>query len=290
MKLTTPVDVGTSRMGVSFGKPAVVVGSCFAENIGGRMEAYGFPVVVNPFGAAYNPLSVHNGLRRLSAGREFTAEECVAIGAGDGRICTFDHHTRHSRPSAEEFLAHANAELRRAHDFWRTAEMLIVTLGTAWCFRHDATGRVVANCLKRPAAEFTRFKISADECAETLGEIATVADGRQIILTVSPIRHLADGAHGNALSKATLLLGVDKAVGRHCSTMEYFPSYEIVMDELRDYRFYADDMTHPSQMAERYIFDRFMDFALPDEERPRLAEAARQAQRAAHRTMRPPLG
>lgn len=290
MKLTTPVDVGTSRMGISFSKPAVVVGSCFAENIGGRMEAYGFPVVVNPLGAAYNPLSVLNGLRRLSTGREFAAEECVEIGAGDGRICTFDHHTRHSRPSAEEFLAHANAELRRAHDFWRRAEMLIVTLGTAWCFRHNATGRVVANCLKRPATEFTRFKISTDECAKALEEIAAVADGRQIIFTVSPIRHLADGAHGNALSKATLLLGVDNAVGRYSSTMEYFPSYEIVMDELRDYRFYADDMTHPSAMAELYIFDRFMDFALPDAERQRLTEAARLAKRAAHRTMRPPLG
>lgn len=277
-------------MGISFDKPAVVVGSCFAENIGGRMEACGFPVVVNPLGAAYNPLSVLNGLRRISTGREFGAEECVEIGAGDGRICSFGHHTRHARQSAEEFLAHANAELRRAHDFWRTAEMLIVTLGTAWCFRHNATGRVVANCLKRPAAEFTRFKISADECAAALGEIAAVADGRQIILTVSPIRHLADGAHGNSLSKATLLLGVDNAVGRHNSTMEYFPSYEIVMDELRDYRFYADDMTHPSQMAERYVFDRFMDFALPDGERPRLAEAARQAQRSAHRPMRPPTG
>ncbi len=277
-------------MGISFDKPAVVVGSCFAENIGGRMEACGFPVVVNPLGAAYNPLSVLNGLRRISTGREFGAEECVEIGAGDGRICSFGHHTRHARQSADEFLAHANAELRRAHDFWRTAEMLIVTLGTAWCFRHNATGRVVANCLKRPAAEFTRFKISADECAAALGEIDAVADGRQIILTVSPIRHLADGAHGNSLSKATLLLGVDNAVGRHNSTMEYFPSYEIVMDELRDYRFYADDMTHPSQMAERYVFDRFMDFALPDGERPRLAEAARQAQRSAHRPMRPPTG
>lgn len=290
MKLTTPVYVGTSRMGISFDKPAVVVGSCFAENIGGRMEAYGFPVAVNPLGAAYNPLSVLNGLRRISTGREFGTEECVEVGAGDGRICSFDHHTRHSRPTAEEFLAHANAELRRAHDFWSKAEMLIVTLGTAWCFRHNATGRIVANCLKRPAAEFTRYKISTDECAAALEEIATVAEGRQIILTVSPIRHLADGAHGNALSKATLLLGVDDAVSRHSATMEYFPSYEIELDELRDYRFYADDMTHPSQLAESYIFDRFMDFALPDGERPRLAEATRQAKRAAHRTMRPPTG
>lgn len=287
MKLTTPVDIGTSHLGISFDKPAVVVGSCFAENIGSRMEAYGFPVVVNPLGAAYNPLSVRDGLRRISTGLEFTAEECVEIGAGDGRICSFDHHTRHSRPTQEEFLAHANAGLRHAHGFWATAEMLIVTLGTAWCFRHNATGRIVANCLKRPAAEFTRFKISARECAAALEEIVAVAEGRQIVFTVSPIRHLADGAHGNALSKATLLLGVDEVAGRHSLTTEYFPSYEIVMDELRDYRFYADDMTHPSQLAEGYIFDRFMDFALPDKERPRLTEAARRMRRAAHRPTRP---
>lgn len=285
LKLTTPVDAGTSRAGISFSKPMTIMGSCFADNIGQRMSLCGFTVSVNPLGTTYNPISIAQSLRRIASGRPFEAKECVTIGAGDGRVCSFSHHTRHARATAEEFLCHANDRLQEAHGFWLRSELLIVTLGTAWCFRHNASGHVVTNCLKRPAAEFTRFRLSPTQCADALADIMATAEGRKVIFTVSPIRHLADGAHGNAISKATLMMAIEDNIGRHPEEAEYFPSFEIMTDELRDYRFYADDMTHPSAMAEGYIFDRFMDYALPDSERPRLQEGMRRAKRMAHREM-----
>lgn len=286
IKWSTPVTFGPSRVGVSFHKPLLILGSCFADSIGGRMRDVGFDALVNPLGTMYNPLSIADSLRRIDSGVPFTSSDCVSIGAGDGRICSFYHHTRHARPTAQEFLAAANADLEAARAHWRRTETLVVTLGTAWCFRSNATGRVVGNCLKRLPSEFTRFRLSLQECVEAVEEIVRLSDGRDVILTVSPIRHMADGAHSNQLSKSTLLLAVDSVVGSHPGgRVEYFPSYEILLDELRDYRFYADDLAHPSAQAESYVFSRFMEFALPQAEAGLLQEGVRRAKRAGHREM-----
>ncbi len=286
LKLTTPVETGKSKISVSLDKPTLLLGSCFADNIGKRMVQCGFDTIVNPLGTTYNPLSIANSLSRIDFGTPFTSSDCEAIGAGDGRICSFSHHTSHARKTAEEFLSAANDGLAKAHDHWLRTDLLIVTLGTAWCFRHNATGEVVSNCLKRPAAEFTRFRLSMSECVNALNRIITIANGRDVIFTVSPIRHLADGANGNQLSKSTLLLSADSVIANHPDHTAYFPSFEIMNDELRDYRFYADDMVHPTLLAETYVFDRFMDFALPDNERGRLEENIKIAKRMAHREMR----
>ncbi len=250
------------------------------------MGMCGFDVVVNPLGTTYNPLSVVSSLGRVVSGRLFVGGECVRVGAGDGRVCSFSHHTRHARETEEEFLAHANGELCEAHSRWGRVEVLIVTLGTSWCFRHNESGVVVTNCLKRPGGEFTRFRLSVGECVSALEEVVRMAGGREVIFTVSPIRHLADGAHGNAVSKATLLMAVEEVVGNHGVGVEYFPSFEIVCDELRDYRFYAEDMTHPTSLAEAYIFERFMDFGLPEGERAQLEANIKAAKRQAHRESR----
>lgn len=286
LKLMTPVETGKSKFSISLDKPTLILGSCFADNIGKRMTQCGFDAIVNPLGTTYNPLSIANSLSRIDSGSPFLPSECEEIGARDGRICSFSHHTSHARKTADEFLSAANADLENAHNHWLRTKLLIVTLGTAWCFRHNATGEVVSNCLKRPAAEFTRFKLSVSECVDALNRITSFANGRDIIFTVSPIRHLADGAHGNQLSKSTLLLSADSVVANHPEHVAYFPSFEIMNDELRDYRFYADDMTHPTPLAESYIFDRFLDFALPDNERGRLEENIKIAKRVAHRDMR----
>lgn len=284
IKWCTPVVTGVGSVRVSFRKPLLILGSCFADNIGGRMRDVGFDALVNPLGTMYNPVSIASSLRRIVSCEEFREEECVAIGAGDGRICSFWHHTRHARATVEEFLADANESLRAAHEHWRRTDTLIVTLGTAWCFRHKATDRIVGNCLKHLPTEFTRFRLSESVCEATLEEIVRIAGGREVIFTVSPIRHMADGAHGNQLSKSTLLLAADAVVRRH-HNVEYFPSYEILMDELRDYRFYADDLTHPSALAEGYVFDRFMEFALTEGEWNLLQEGIKRAKRASHRDM-----
>lgn len=260
----------------------LILGSCFADNVGSRMKSVGFDALVNPLGTTYNPLSLADSLARIATGEPFAAQECVTIGAGDGRFCSFSHHTRNARPSVSEFLKDANENLVLAHEHWQKSQTLIVTLGTAWCFRLNSSGRVVSNCLKHLPGEFTRFRLSYDECVEAVRRIVELADGRDVIFTVSPIRHKADGAHGNQLSKSTLLMAVDSVISEGVGNVEYFPSYEIMMDELRDYRFYADDMAHPSSLAEGYIFDRFMDFALPESERNLLAEGVKRAKSAAH--------
>ena len=283
MKWCTPVNVSKGRVGVSFASPLLVLGSCFADNVGGRMKDVGFDALVNPLGTMYNPLSILDTLRRIDRATPFEEADCVEIGAGDGRVCSFFHHTRNARPSVSEFLECANQGLKAAHEHWARCGTLIVTLGTAWCFRHNARGYVVGNGLTHVASEFTRFRLTVSQCSDSLRQVLSISDGRDVIFTVSPIRHKADGAHGNQLSKSTLLLAVDEVLASgSAGNADYFPSYEILMDELRDYRFYAEDMSHPSALAEGYVFDKFMDFALPGEERQALKDGVMKAKSLAH--------
>ena len=269
MKLMTPVADVPCKVGISYNDKIMMLGSCFSDNIGGQLKDFGFDVCVNPFGTLYNPLSILQSVRMLLGDSIFGPEDCVEIGAGDSRICSFSHHTSFARTSEEEFLVHANGALSEAREFFKECDKVIITLGTSWCFRHLERDLVVSNCLKRHPAEFRREFISTDETAEALREIMRLCNTtegvrpKEFIFTVSPIRHFKDGAHGNQLSKGALLLGIDTALREcDCSTghaadfsgkADYFPAYEIMMDELRDYRFYAEDMCHPSQQAVNYI-------------------------------------
>ena len=287
MKLQTPVSFAPSRIPVTPDDRVLVIGSCFADQVGSRLQHAGFDACVNPFGTLYNPLSVAASLSRLCDGRPFTESECVEMGAGAGLVCSFSHHTSFARGTAEEFLSHANDALEEAATFWRDCNKVLVTLGTIFCWLHG--GAVVANCLKRPAADFERVEMTLEQVIAVLRSIVMSSPGKEFIFTVSPIRHLSDGAHLNQLSKSTLLLAADAlmrdpVVGQRC---DYFPAYEIVMDELRDYRFYAEDMTHPTGLAADYIWERFLDFAVPAPERSRVAEAEKSWKAAQHRPLRP---
>ena len=246
------------------------------------MKEYGFDVVVNPFGTVYNPVSIANSLSRIVEGPDFGLDDVVSIGAGDGRYCSFNHHTKLARTTAEEFLEEANHQLASLREYWGRTELVVVTLGTAWCFRRVATGETVSNCLKHVSSEFERYRLTVSESVASVGRIVELAGGRKCIFSVSPIRHMADGAHGNRLSKATLHLAVEEIVGSRPDMAEYFPAYEIVMDELRDYRFYAEDMVHPSQQTRDYIFERFMDFGLPTAERGLLEQGRQRVRRSRH--------
>ena len=255
MKLQTPVTLDPAPVSVSYGDRILVLGSCFADEIGRRLSDAGFRVLTNPFGTLYNPVSIGNAIARLSSGVPFTEEDVVEMGAGAGRMCSFWHHTSFARDTAEEFLENANRSLEEAAAFWKDCNKVIVTLGTAWAFRHNGTGETVANCLKRPATEFTRFRLTVAQTSAILQGLVQRNSGKEFIFTVSPIRHLADGAHGNQLSKSTLLLATEG--------LPYFPAYEIMMDELRDYRWWAEDMVHPTKQAAAYLCDRFIEWALP---------------------------
>lgn len=285
MKLQTTVTFPASRIPVTPEDRILVLGSCFADQIGTRLSHAGFQACVNPFGTLYNPFSLASALSRLCDGRPFTESECVEMGAGAGLVCSFSHHTSFARPSGEEFLENANRALEEAVDFWQDCNRALITLGTVFCWLRD--GAVVANCLKRPAAEFERVEMTLEQVTAVLRGIVLSSPGKEFIFTVSPVRHLGDGAHLNQLSKSTLLLAVDAlmqdpVVEQRC---EYFPAYEIMMDELRDYRFYGEDMTHPTAQAADYIWERFLDYAVPAQERPRVAEAEKAWKAAKHRPL-----
>lgn len=296
MKLQTPVADAPCNVGISYKDRIMMLGSCFTDNIGRQLADFGFDVCVNPFGTLYNPASILAAVRRLISGEHFTEEDCVEIGAGDRRICSFSHHTSHARSSHEEFIRDANLDLDEAASFFRTCSKVIITLGTSWCYRHIEKDLIVSNCLKHPAAEYVREFLPAEDTAAMLREIMALCNSsegltpKEFIFTVSPIRHFKDGAHGNQISKSALLLGIDDlmrslpvdlSMNPHY-TADYFPAYEIVMDQLRDYRFYAEDMCHPSSQTVSYIRDRFLGWALPASEHPLLQEKIREFKRNQH--------
>ena len=307
MKLFTEVNC-EKLSPLSRGEKICVLGSCFADAIGEKLAAAGFDVLRNPFGTLYNPASVATAVERLDSARPFTADECVEMGAGAGLVCSFAHHTRFARPTPEAFLDAANAALAADAAAWAGCRRVIVTLGTAWVWRAlERPGRpVVANCLKRPAREFAHELLGVDACAALLRSLVEDHPDKQFLFTVSPIRHLGDGAHANTLSKSTLQLAVQQVVTAfsnpssspaavpssclaptgHLPRAEYFPAYEILLDELRDYRFYADDLVHPADTAVQLIWERFLDACTDPADRPAILAAERAARAAAHRPLR----
>lgn len=285
MKLQTPVADDKCRVGISYNDKIMMLGSCFTDNIGKQLLNYGFDVCVNPFGTLYNPASIYESVLRLIQGTPFTEEDCTQIGAGSERICSFHHHTTFARETRQEFLNNANQALKKASEFFKECNKVIITLGTSWCYRHLATDRIVCNCLKHPAAEFIREFLPSDQTAAILSSIISACKDKEFIFTVSPIRHFKDGAHGNQLSKSALLLGADSAICANVKCADYFPAYEIVMDELRDYRFYAEDMCHPSAQAIDYIRERFLNWALPADEHATLDANIKKFKQSCHRAL-----
>lgn len=287
MKLNTPVEIKPLEGRLTYRDSILFVGSCFADEMGRRCTERYFDTRVNPFGVLFNSCSISDCLGLLE-GYGINAEQCSFIPDDvietSGGFCSFHHHGSMARPTTQEFLDNANKVLADASDFYYREGWVVVTLGTAFIYTDKESGMVVANCHKLPAERFERTMIDADQVYDALSQYVAARPNRQWIFTVSPVRHLADGLHANTLSKATLHLGVQKLVERYPNA-HYFPAYEILMDELRDYRFYADDMMHPSAQAADYIFERFMDFVLADSDRPLLKEADKVRGMMQHRIM-----
>ncbi len=264
IKLITPVSCTPLADRIRLDDDITLLGSCFVDNIAARLQDAGFKAHNNPFGTIYNPASIAGAVHLLDSGRMFTEEDCVQMGAGVDKICSFYHHTSFARPTTEEFLANANEALLQAREDWHKSKWVIITLGTAFVWTHS--GKVVSNCLKRPGTEFEHFMLSIEDVKRYLTEITDKHPEKRFIFTVSPIRHLSDGAHSNTLSKSTLHLALSQM------NVDYFPAYEILMDELRDYRFYADDLVHPSATAVDIIWERFLDYATDENERSQIEQ------------------
>lgn len=285
-QLNTPVNVSPLPVHIDVGSVVVSLGSCFADEIGQRMLRDGFNVDVNPFGTLYNPASVAAALGRLVDDCEVEASDLVQH---DGLFHSWHHHGSFSRPSVEETLDVCNNRIHAAHNSLMKADVLLVTFGTAWVFERkmeNGVRNVVANCHKLPASTFERRRMSVDEIVELwrplMQKLSTFNPHLSTIFTVSPIRHMADGAHGNQLSKSTLLLAIDKLLTERMPQIHYFPAYEIVLDELRDYRFYAADMAHPSPLASDIVYSRFQQATMSLATIQQAHNNAKQAKRAGH--------
>ena len=284
-------------MGFSLGLEdgVVTLGSCFADAIGTRLEEGGFRVERNPFGTLYNPLSVAEALERIVDCREITSDDLVQH---DGLFHSWHHHGSFSRPTAEEMLVVCNSRIRQAHSALREARVLMLTFGTAYVFSltpdpaEEGTGMVVANCHKLPPRHFTRRRMTVEETVgrwrPLLQKLIAYNSELITILTVSPIRHMADGAHGNQVSKATLLLAVEELVSifNPQFSISYFPAYEIVLDELRDYRFYGPDLSHLSALAEDIVYERFQRATMTPATIQQAHNNAKQAKRRRHIPLR----
>ncbi len=259
--------------------PVVSLGSCFSSEIGLKMTEDGYDVCCNPFGVLYNPVSIASSLLRLADGRHFTPDDVVPrdtnpvragrpkravspdhrqIAPPGGGFVSFWHHGSFARSTPEEFLEHANGVLDSSSAVFRKAGTVIITFGTAWVFRHIDRDIIVSNCHKHPAWEFRRERLSVQDIVALWDDILVRFSDKTFIFTVSPIRHLKDGLHGNQLSKSTLLLAEDILVGNHPNA-RYFPAYEIVLDELRDYSWYGEDTVHPNAAAVKIVWEKFSD-------------------------------
>lgn len=256
---TTKVHIPESNVNISYTDKIMTLGSCFAENIGKRLEHAYFQVNINPFGVLYNPLSVVQSLKTLLDKYTFTSEEVFEY---QSLWSSFSHSSLFSGVTREACLAHINTSTARASEEIVQSRFLLITLGTAWVYEDVGSGQVVANCHKLPANRFTRRKLEVEEITEKLTDVLREVKGinplLEVLITVSPIRHWKDGAHENNISKSTLLLAVE-ALRKELGFVHYFPAYEIQLDELRDYRYYASDMLHPSETAVDYIWQRFSD-------------------------------
>ena len=242
MKLYTSVDIAPSARQIGYGDKILLLGSCFADNMGAKFAEHYFQATVNPFGTLYNPASIAAAITNV--GNSQLVEH-------NGLWHSMMHHGAFSDKDKEQLIARCEQSRALLQRALMEASTVVVTFGTAWVYEME--GQVVANCHKVPANRFTRRCLTVDEIVEMWQPIVASMPDKHWIFTVSPIRHVKDGLHANQISKAILLQAVDQ-LGQ-----SYFPSYEIMMDELRDYRFYAEDMVHPSAVAVEYIWQRFVD-------------------------------
>jgi hypothetical protein len=361
MEFFTKIDIPRPGFGIDYTKKLAFFGSCFADNISAQFANRGFYTLANPFGTVYNPVSLAAQVKAVAEGRVFGDGDVFQDGCwnrggqngcGDqdqeyrraqdarGPWHCWDAHSSLSGKTREECINKLNAAAKQAREFLQKADVVFITLGTAFVYYLKDSGKPVSNCHRQDPSLFTRRMISVEEAAEALESIADSLrrlrsqdwiprsarndagkDSRDmhIVFTVSPLRHMADGAHENSLSKATLMLAVEKVIkrwteiatvaslprndiasrasagvySRICETQQscasrndnthYFPSYEIVMDELRDYRFYADDMIHLSKTAEEYIFERMVETYCDEATRENIARVEKFLKMANHR-------
>lgn len=287
MQLTTQINLTFGQAPVDYSSQLVLLGSCFAQNIGEKFAYYQFQNTVNPFGIIFNPVSIQRLIQRAVADERFTAEDLFYH---NERWQCFEFHSEMSQSNAHEMLGQINLVLEQFRQDLQKATHIVITLGTAWVYRHLASQQIVANCHKVSQSEFKKELLSTGQIQQSIAEITSkVRDlnpNVQFIFTISPVRHLKDGFVENQRSKAHLISALHDFLA-HDNNANYFPAYEIMMDELRDYRFYADDLLHPNPLAIKYIWQKWTSSHIHSGCYPLMEEVAYIRKALAHRPFQP---
>jgi hypothetical protein len=283
MNLRTTFPIEPSHDRITYDENVMFIGSCFASYIGSYMKRGHMPVMINPAGTVFNPVSVINTLDIILSGREHTSDDLHYY---DNVYHSFYHYSDFSSGDPEKILGKMNKRREEGMKFIKEARFLFITFGTARVYRFKETGLIVSNCHKMPHSFFNPQLLSVDDIViqwnNMLNRLYSYNPGLKIIFTISPVRHWKDGVHGNQVSKSVLFLAVEELL-KHRSSPQYFPAYELIMDDLRDYRFYADDMLHPSNSAINYIWETFCSTYMEKETLDLWQEVARITRACHHR-------
>ena len=257
MKLQTQLPLEIQSPVIDYSSKLVLLGSCFAENIAEKFSYYKFQNNVNPLGVLFHPIAILDLLSRARQNKFYTEND---IFFSNGYWQSFQAHSRLNSTSQSEILDHLNKALKLTQNQLQSASHVILTFGTAWVYKHKQSKTTVANCHKQPQSEFDKSILSVDELQDTFNSIISVLKSFNpkvtVVFSISPVRHLKDGFVENNLSKAHLMTALHSVINTTENTC-YFPSYELLMDELRDYRFYKQDMVHPNQIAIDYVWEKF---------------------------------
>ncbi len=288
MDFRTRVELPSDIPSVSYADKMMMLGSCFAENMGALFSEKKFCVDINPFGILYNPSSISEALWKLLNGEPYCQDDLFFY---QESWHSFMHHGSFSAHTAEEALEKMNKRFGEAQDVLPYLDWLMLTLGTSYVYVSKESGKVVSNCHKLPESHFERRRLSVEEIVEAytplIQALRTLNPKLKMLLTVSPIRHLRDGLHANQLSKSVLLLAIERLQQAFPECVFYFPSYEILIDELRDYRFYADDMSHPSSLSISYLWECFSQTFFSEATMQTMAEVEAIRRDLSHKPFRP---
>lgn len=254
MEFSTKVNIAKPAFSISHQDKILMTGSCFTENIGLFLQYYGFKVNRNPFGIIYNPISIFNGLNNIINPKEYLSEDLTK--GNNNLFFSYDHHGSFSHNDKESALKKINEQINDANIFFKNTKFVFITLGTSFVYHHIKQNRIVANCHKVPGTEFEKRLLTINDIISSYNIIKPKLKDKIILFTVSPVRHWRDGAVENQRSKSILHESIHQIISQNQNCF-YFPAYEIMMDELRDYRYYTEDMLHPNTVAVKYIWQQF---------------------------------
>lgn len=253
MDFTTKVNIAKSPFDITHNDKLLLLGSCFTENIGNYLNRFQFKTAINPFGIIYNPISIFDSLEKVMDNSLYQENNLIQH---QELFISLEHHGVFSGIDKMHVLENINESIEVAHIFFNSSKYIIITLGTSFVYHHIAQNKIVANCHKIPNKEFEKRLLTIEEIVQRFDSIKNKLKDKKIIFTVSPVRHWRDGATENQRSKSILIESIHQIISKNTNCF-YFPAYEIMMDELRDYRFYNEDMLHPNAVAVKYIWQKF---------------------------------